>query len=169
MVMTKCNNMSFEKLAYFHDPTGATNSIKGIRINVCDLAWRPPQTMLARKMLTDSVSSAQCEKTRPIALEDDICLDIPSQYQWFEQWRETFLTVQFPTDHEFTRHLLSCLIVLSSSDPTPLDTAQQLTRQVQSMQTMVPAPKLPKWFTTNDLLICYVMLHDASQGADISR
>lgn len=87
--------------------------------------------------------------------------------QWFEQWRETFLTVQFPADHEFTRHFLSCLIVLSSSDPHPLDSAQQLTKQVQLMQSLAP-PKLPKWFSTTDVLNCYVMLHDGCHG-DISK
>lgn len=56
-------------LAYFHDTTGASNSIKGIRINVCDVAWRPPQTILARKMLTESVTSAQCEKTKHIKID----------------------------------------------------------------------------------------------------
>lgn len=86
---------------------------------------------------------------------------------WFEQWRETFLTVQFPADHEFTRHFLSCLIVLSSSDPNPLESAQHLTNKVQMMQNVTP-PKLPKWFANTDLLNCYVMLHDGCHG-DISK
>lgn len=125
--------------------------------------------MLARKLLTESVASAQCDKFRAVPLPDGTALNVPAKQLWFEQWRETFLTVQSPADHEFTRHLLSCLVVLSSADPTPLDTAQQLTRQLHAMQTMAPPPKLPKWFGGSECLNCYVMLHDASQGADISR
>ena len=93
-------------------------------------------------------------------------IDIPMAEPWFEQWRETFLTVQFPADHEFTRHFLSCLVVLSSSDPNPLDTATQMTKKIQMMQNVTP-PKLPKWFST-DVLNCYVMLHDKAFG-DISK
>lgn len=81
---------------------------------------------------------------------------------WFEQWRETFLSVQPPTDHEFTRHFLSCLIVLSTADQNLLETAQTMTKKVQTMQNVVP-PKIPKWFST-DALNCYVLLHDRSQG-----
>lgn len=139
-------------------------------------------------MLADAVTLAQCDRTNNIKidgniilkfkiisiyLKDLICyfidktvLDVPASEQWFEQWRETFLSVQFPVDHEFTRHFLSCLIVLSSSDPNPLDCANQLTKKVQMMQNVTP-PKLPKWFST-DILNCYVMLHDGCNG-DITK
>lgn len=95
-------------------------------------------------------------------------LDIPSAQSWYEQWRETFLSVQFPADHEFTRHFLSCLIVLSSSDPNPLESANNLTRKVQMMQNVTPQ-KLPKWLSFGtDILNSYVMLHDGCQG-DITK
>lgn len=174
-------------LAYFRDTTGASHSIKGIRINVCDVDWRPPQTMLARKMLTEAVTTVQCERTKQIRIDGlikiilfnslqvvNLCLfadkthiDVPIQENWFHLWRETFFTVQFPTEHEFTRHFLGCLIVLCSSDANPLESAQQLTGKVQMMQNVTPS-KLPKWFAQTDLLNCYVMLHDACQG-DISK
>lgn len=99
-------------------------------------------------------------------LAEEIFLDIPVAEPWFDQWRETFLSVQAPSDHEFTRHFLSCLIVLSSSEPNPLDTANALTRKVQAMQNVTP-PKLPKWFTT-DTLNCYVLLHDRS-NSDLTK
>lgn len=93
-------------------------------------------------------------------------IDVPSSELWFEQWREIFLSIQTQSDHEFTRHFLSCLIVLSSSDPNSLDTAHLLTRRVQAMQNVTP-PKIPKWFTS-DALNCYVLLHDLSQQGDIT-
>lgn len=92
-------------------------------------------------------------------------IEVPFNEPWFENWRETFLTVQFPSDHEFTRHFLSCLIVLATSDPNILDTANQLTKKVQMLQTVTPQ-KLPKWFS-NEVLNTYVLLHDGSLS-DIS-
>lgn len=100
-------------------------------------------------------------------ISDNITLDIPTSEPWFENWRETFLTVQFPADHEFTRHLLSCLIVLSSGDPNIVETAHKLSQHVHQMQSVTPQ-KLPKWFQSYDVLNSYVVLHEGSQG-DLSR
>lgn len=170
------NNLSFVELlqpfskisndSMFRDSLGAAVSLKGIRLNICDVDWRPPQTILARKMLNDAVSTVQCENTKTIQLEDKLSVEIPLNEPWYELWRETFLAVQFPSDHEFTRHLLSCLIVVSSSEPNPVESAHQLTNKVQMMQSVTP-PKLPKWFST-DPLNCYVMLHDFCTG-DVSK
>ncbi|XP_058458900.1 trafficking protein particle complex subunit 8 [Malaya genurostris] len=170
------NNLSFVEMlqpflrlssdAHFRDTAGTSVSIKGLRVNVIDVNWRPPQTVLAKKMLNDSVTSAFGEKTKAIKLEDGAFVDIPVAEPWFEQWRETFLTVQFPSDHEFTRHLLCSLIVVSSIDANPLEVAAQLTKKIQMMQSITP-PRLPKWFST-DSLNCYVMLHDGCSG-DIGK
>lgn len=151
----------------FRDAQGSSVSLKGIRLNISDLEWRPPQTVLARKMLNDAVSSINCENTKTMHLEGGkYGLEIPLTEPWYEQWRETFLAVQFPADHEFTRHFLGCLIVVSSSEPSPVESAQQLTNKVHMMQTVTP-PKLPKWFSS-DPLNCYVMLHDSCAG-DVSK
>ncbi|XP_055602225.1 trafficking protein particle complex subunit 8 [Uranotaenia lowii] len=170
------NNLSFVEMlqpflklssdAHFRDTAGTSVSIKGLRVGVCDVNWRPPQTILAKKMLNESVNSAVGEKVRGVQLEDGTFVDIPTAEPWFEQWRETFLSVQFPSDHEFTRHLLCSLIVVSSIDVNPLEVAGQLTKKLQMMQSITP-PRLPKWFA-NDSLNCYVMLHDGCSG-DIGK
>lgn len=98
---------------------------------------------------------------------DQTFIDIPIAEPWFEQWREIFLSVQSQSDHEFTRHFLGCLIVLSTSDPNSLETAHLLTRRVQVMQNATP-PKVPKWFTT-DALNCYVLLHDPTIQGNVTR
>ncbi|XP_055378418.1 trafficking protein particle complex subunit 8 [Condylostylus longicornis] len=170
------NNLSFVELlqpfaklandAHFRDTSGTSVSIKGLRLNICDIGWRPPQTTLARKMLNEAVTNAAFEKSK-VSQIGLMNVEIPQSEPWFENWREAFLTVQFPADHEFTRHFLSCLIVLSGSDPNILDTANQLTKKVQMLQNITPQ-KLPKWFQNNDVLNSYVLLHDLSQG-DISK
>lgn len=161
----------FNILAHFRDSAaGVSVSIRGLRLNICDVDWRPPQTLLARKMLNESVSSnINCEATKQIALLNQPSIEIPSVYSWFEEWREIFFMVQFPSDHEFTRHLIACLIVVSSADVNPVEQAHHLTEKIKMMQNITP-PKLPKWIsaTSDDALNCYVMLHDGSSG-DISK
>lgn len=169
------NNLSFVEMlqpfcklsndAHFRDTTGTSVSVKGLRLNICDVNWRPPQTVLARKMLNEAVSNGFCDKQKVINIGGTLDIEVPFNEPWFENWRETFLTVQFPSDHEFTRHFLSCLIVLATSDPNILDTANQLTKKVQMLQTVTPQ-KLPKWFS-NEVLNTYVLLHDGSLS-DIS-
>lgn len=160
-------------LAHFRDSTaGVSVSVRGLRLNICDVDYRPPQTLLARKMLNESVSNhTECEKKREIKLPSlsSPSIEIPEKYSWFEEWREVFFSVQFPSDHEFTRHLLACLIIVSSSDVNPLEQANHLTKKIKMMQNITP-PKLPKWISasSDDALNCYVMLHDGSQG-DIGK
>lgn len=155
-------------LAHIRDSsTGSSVSIRGLRLNICDVDWRPPQTLLARKMLNESVSSnTNSEKSKLIALLNQPAIEIPLSNLWFEEWREIFFMVQFPSDHEFTRHLIACLIVVSSLDVNPVEQAHQLTKKVKMMQSITP-PKLPKWIS-EDALNCYVMLHDGSSG-DLSK
>uniref|UniRef100_A0A1I8NQR6 Trafficking protein particle complex subunit 8 n=1 Tax=Stomoxys calcitrans TaxID=35570 RepID=A0A1I8NQR6_STOCA len=169
------NNLSFPELlqpfaklqndAHFRDISGTSVSIRGLRLNFCDVDWRPPQTVLARKMLNES-TTVYNEKTKIIHLAD-ISLELPSSEPWFENWRETFLTVQYTADHEFTRNLLSCLIVLSSGDPNIVETAHKLSQRVHQMQSVTPQ-KLPKWFHSSDVLNSYVVLHEGTQG-DLSK
>lgn len=55
--------------AYIRDGNQVPTSVKGVRLNICDVNWRPPQTMLARKMLTDTVTTTQCERTASIRVD----------------------------------------------------------------------------------------------------
>lgn len=55
--------------AYIRDGNQVPTSVRGIRLNICDVNWRPPQTMLARKMLTDTVTGTQCERTTSIRID----------------------------------------------------------------------------------------------------
>lgn len=121
-------------------------------------------------MLNESVSNnTETEKYRDIKLPNQSSIKIPERCVWFEEWRDVFFSVQFPSDHEFTRHLLASLIVISSTDANPVEQANHLTKKIRMMQNITP-PKLPKWIspTADEALNCYVMLHDGSTG-DISK
>ena len=38
-------------------------------------------------------------------------LELQPTTPWFETWRDTFLHVQYPSDHEFTKHYIACIVV----------------------------------------------------------
>lgn len=86
--------------------------------------------------------------------------DIPQATPWFDAWRETYLEVQFPSDHEFTKHFLACIIVATTLDDNVIDVYNSLNQQYAQLQNVAP-PKLPKWFNSS-VLKSYLLLHDVS-------
>ncbi|KAJ8941445.1 hypothetical protein NQ318_016077 [Aromia moschata] len=165
------NNLTFIELlqpfsrvnndVHYKDPTGLAISIRNLKLTFLDITWRPPQTPLARKLLNSSVSNAPESRTNMVQV-GKYQLDIPSSTPWFEAWRETFLRVQYPSDHEFTKHFLSCVLVVSSSDNNPAETFIELSQSLNQVQSTTPG-KLPKWFSSN-VLKYYVILHDNVEG-----
>lgn len=111
---------------------------------------------MARKYLNSAVINAH--EPRPQTLRvGEYTLDIPSSTPWFEAWRETFLQVQFPSDHEFTKHFLACILAVSSADSNPLESLNQMVHNLDQMQ--FASTKMPKWFNSN-FLRYYVIVHD---------
>uniref|UniRef100_A0A1B6D9P4 Trafficking protein particle complex subunit 8 n=1 Tax=Clastoptera arizonana TaxID=38151 RepID=A0A1B6D9P4_9HEMI len=167
----KKNNLTFTEMiqpfckltaeANFRDPSSTLVVIKNFRIVVSDIHLRPPQPTMARKFLNESVSSVNCERTSVVQV-GDMNLDIPVSVPWFEAWRDTFLQVQFPSDHEFIKHYLACVLVVSSQELSPMDNFIQMISQLQQMQNISPS-KLPKWFSSS-VLKYYVLLHDNIEG-----
>ncbi|XP_014606212.1 PREDICTED: trafficking protein particle complex subunit 8 isoform X1 [Polistes canadensis] len=159
------NNLSFVELlqpfcklnteGHLKDPQGNVVTIRNLRLSIQDVNAHPPEPSVARKMLNEAVSLSMCDRTTVIRI-GTIDLDIPISVPWFEAWREMFLSVQFPSDHEFTRHFLACMIVVSTADDNPLDKVQAMGSQLHQS---IPG-KLPKWFNNNALRY-YILIHDA--------
>lgn len=98
-----------------------------------------------------------------------------------------FLKVQFPSDHEFTKHYLACeccsianvdekvwklmfnvifsigMIVITSKEDNPMDTLSNMVQQLQQTLSMSPPKMIPKWFSSS-VLRYYVLLHDVVSG-----
>nr|XP_022915433.1 trafficking protein particle complex subunit 8 [Onthophagus taurus] len=159
------NNLTFRELlqpfcklgteAHYKDPTGNVVSIRNFKINLQDINFRPPQPTLARKFLNSSVSEAPDVRFQNNNVGEYI-LHVPTSVPWFEQWRDTFLQVQFPSDHEFTKHFVACMLVISSCDENPVRTMIDLAQKVNDLQS---SNKLPKWFSHN-ILRYYVVVHE---------
>ncbi|KOC70233.1 Trafficking protein particle complex subunit 8 [Habropoda laboriosa] len=161
------NNLSFVELlqpfcklnteGHFKDPQGNTVSVRNLRLFIQDVNAQPPEPSIARKMLNEAVNSAMCEHTTSVRIGTTE-LDIPVSVPWFEAWREMFLSVQFPSDHEFTKHFLACMIVVSTAEDNPLEKIQNMGAQLHQN---IPG-KLPKWFNNNTLRY-YILVHDTLQ------
>nr|XP_023020027.1 trafficking protein particle complex subunit 8 [Leptinotarsa decemlineata] len=145
----------------YKDPTGTAKTVRNLRLTFMDISWRPPQTPLARKLLNSSVSNAPESKNQLFQV-GKYNLDIPLNTPWFEAWRDTFLRVQYPSDHEFTKHFLACILVVSSADNTPVETFVRLAQTLTQAQSREPG-KLPKWFNSS-ILKYYVIMHDNLDG-----
>lgn len=136
-------------------------SLKNFKISLVDVNSRPPQPTLARKLLNLSVSEAHEPRLQKATLQN-YTIDLPTSVPWFESWRETFLQVQFPSDHEFTKHYLSCMFVISSVEQDPMQTIVQLVQSVMQVHNTNPT-KITKWFS-KDILFYYIMLHENLNG-----
>lgn len=162
------NNLSFvEMLRPFcsvniehrlRDPSGNDHPIEKLLINIQDVNDRPPQPSLAKKILNESVNNFVYDN-KTVTM-DKVILEVPAVCPWFQSWKSTFLQVQFPSDHEFLRHLLGCLLVTSSVDPP--ETLQLLLQSLQQMQAIAPS-RLPKWFSSS-IFKFYVLIHDSKDG-----
>lgn len=147
----------FILIGHFKDPQGNTINVRNLRLFIQDVNAQPPEPSIARKMLNEAVSSAMCEHTTTIQIGTTE-LDIPVSVPWFEAWREMFLSVQFPSDHEFTKHFLACMIIVSTVEDNPLEKIQNMGAQLHQN---IPG-KLPKWFNNNTLRY-YILVHDTLQ------
>lgn len=145
----------------YKDPTGFTNTLRNLKLTFLDTLWKPPQTPIVRKLLNSSVSNASDSKNKFFQVGRHN-LEVPSSTPWFESWRDTFLRVQYPSDHEFTKHFLACILVASSAENNLEEAFESLTQRLNQAQNKEPG-KLPKWFNFN-VLKYFVILHDNVDG-----
>ncbi|CAG9759362.1 unnamed protein product [Ceutorhynchus assimilis] len=146
----------------YKDSTGIVTTVKNLKLAFFDVKSRPPQTTLARKLLNSSVGEAPKPRMK-IYETKNYQFEIPQSTPWFESWKETFLKVQYPSDHEFTKHFLGCLLVVSSTDDHPVEAMIQLTQNLNDLQNVIDPGKLPKWFNS-DVFKYYIILHDNVEG-----
>lgn len=155
--------------AQLKDAGGSTTAVKNLRVQLIDINARPPQSALARKFMNQSVNvgseSVRTIKVGVVNMNDQV--EIPMFVPWFDNWRETFFQVQFPSDHEFTRHYMACMFVVSSSESEPLEALNTLIHHLHTLQNSAQA-KVPKWFTSN-VLKYFILLHDTNDANNYDK
>ncbi|XP_045613313.1 trafficking protein particle complex subunit 8 [Procambarus clarkii] len=149
------------------DPSGNTVPVRNLRVVFEDMNRRPPQPTLGKKLLSEVVSTTPWDRpvTRTVGASgtrDALELELQPTTPWFEAWRDTFLHVQYPSDHEFTKHYIACIVVVASTSENPMDQLNRLSQYQHQQLHQTPA-RFPKWFSPN-ILKFYLLIHDVTVG-----
>ncbi|XP_071958347.1 trafficking protein particle complex subunit 8-like isoform X2 [Antedon mediterranea] len=175
-VIAQKNNLTFVEMArpfcrltteaHIRDPQGQVNSIRNMRIILNDMNSQPPSSAIVRKMLNDVVGSIHpnAEASKSIITAGNYNLQLSSSTPWFEAYREHFLQVTLPSEHEFIRHFIACMLVVSSNHADPIDQFSKLNQQQHQLQHSSGINN-PKWLCPN-IFKYYILLHDNTEGEE---
>uniref|UniRef100_A0A8C3JPL7 Trafficking protein particle complex 8 n=1 Tax=Calidris pygmaea TaxID=425635 RepID=A0A8C3JPL7_9CHAR len=179
---------------HMRDPNNQLHIIKNLKIAVNNIITHPPQPGAIRKLLNDVVSVSQPAEglVANVITAGDYDLNISDRSvkasvpwysnwketlmelntstfysattPWFESYRECFLQSMPASDHEFLNHYVACMLVVSSSEPEPVEQFLKLSQEQHRIQHSNEY-LYPKWFIPNTLKY-YVLLHDVSAGEE---
>ncbi|XP_061453860.1 trafficking protein particle complex subunit 8 isoform X6 [Rhineura floridana] len=174
--VTRKNNLGFCELikpfcrltseVHMRDPNNQLHIIKNLKIAVNNIITQPPQQGAIRKLLHDVVTVSQPAEglVANVITAGDYDLNISATTPWFEAYRESFLQCMPASDHEFLNHYVACMLVVSSSEPEPVEQFLKLSQEQHQIQHSNEY-SYPKWFIPNTLKY-YVLLHDVSVGEE---
>ncbi|XP_008113120.1 trafficking protein particle complex subunit 8 isoform X6 [Anolis carolinensis] len=174
--VTRKNNLGFCELVkpfcrltsevHMRDPNNQLHIIKNLKIAVNNITTQPPQPGAIRKLLNDVVTVSQPTEglVANVITAGDYDLNISATTPWFESYRESFLQSMPASEHEFLNHYVACMLVVSSSEPEPVEQFLKLSQEQHRIQHSNEY-SYPKWFIPNTLKY-YVLLHDVSAGEE---
>ena len=139
------------------DHSGATVTINDFMVKLNNLKEKPMSLAHSRKLLNQAVSNHT--ESEMITVERlPYKFQIPKEFPWYEQWKEAFLKVQYPSDHEFLKHFLSCIFVISTTETNLFENLTNLISKTKSTINSSQTNKYPKWFDFN-ISYYYVLVH----------
>ncbi|XP_077503967.1 trafficking protein particle complex subunit 8 homolog l(3)76BDm isoform X1 [Amblyomma americanum] len=136
-----------------------------LHLNIRDLNSPVPQLAAAKKLLNDSVANVQpplAENTASLTKikAGSYNLLVSTSTPWFYSYRDAFFRVLPPLEHDFTRHFLACIFVVSTEHACP---EEELEKMAQGHQTG-QSEGGQRWFFPQCLKY-YLLLHDMSLGS----
>ncbi|XP_078543490.1 trafficking protein particle complex subunit 8 isoform X1 [Lissotriton helveticus] len=179
---------------HMRDPNNQLHVIKNLKIAINNIVTQSPQPGSIRKLLNDVVSTSQppdglvanvitagdydlniSDRTLKASVPwygnwKDTLMELNTSKfysattPWFESYRENFLQSMPASDHEFLNHFLACMLVVSSSEPEPVEQFLKLSQEQHRIQHSSDY-SYPKWFIPNTLKY-YVLLHDVGSGEE---
>ncbi|XP_068599317.1 trafficking protein particle complex subunit 8 [Brachionichthys hirsutus] len=177
--VTRKNNLSFAELlrpfcrltseGHIRDPNNQIQVVRNLRLcvnNVVSSLGSPAAAPSAAEdsLLHQVVLSCQPQEgaVTSTIVAGNYELSFNATTPWFETYRENFLQSTPPADHEFLNHHLACLLVVSSTEPVPVEQFLRLSQEQHRIQHSGEYTN-PKWFIPNTLKY-YVLLHDGAEG-----
>uniref|UniRef100_H2Z0H9 Trafficking protein particle complex subunit 8 n=1 Tax=Ciona savignyi TaxID=51511 RepID=H2Z0H9_CIOSA len=177
-IISRRNNLSFAELIrpfcsinseiHVRDPTNQVFVIRDLRITICDVRCSPPDTNTVKQMLSDSISEAASSADGIQVMNissDSYSISVNASCPWFDAYRETLTATAPQMQHEFINYCTSCLLVVSSLHPNPIEEFAKLSKHQNHLQHSAQSDHSLRWMTPNTLKY-YVLLHDNSQADD---
>ncbi|XP_038077879.1 trafficking protein particle complex subunit 8-like [Patiria miniata] len=177
-VLAQKNNLSmvemirpFSRLtneAHIRDPSGQLHPVRNLRLILKEMNQQPVSISLMRRMLEESVNRCQpppVDGNRGnVITVGSYDLQIGASTAWYETYRDVFLELLTPSDHEFIQHYVACMLVVSTSHADPMDQFAKLNQQQHFLQHTSKSP-YPKWLVPN-IFKYYVLVHDNTDGEE---
>ena len=179
-ILSRRNNLSFAELIrpfcsinseiQVRDPAGQPYPIRDLHVTICDLRCKVPDEKAIEQMLSEVVRdvSSLPETSKTLNFDSErYQVNVSMSCPWFETYRDLLTSLAPQKLHEFINHCLSCLLVVSSSHPSPIEEFAKLSQHQNFIQHNSQQTSPIRWMTPNTLKY-YVLLHDNS-NADIEK
>ncbi|XP_065827537.1 trafficking protein particle complex subunit 8-like isoform X2 [Oscarella lobularis] len=134
--------------------------VQNLLLHMSEPQPNPPPAVATKKLLDDVV--ARCHS--PVELGPSIQVGdmrFNASTPWFEVYRKAFCENMRVSDHEFIRHYVACIFVVSTNHSNPID---EFTRMLQKQMTKMKEEKYPKYIPPNHVFFYRLLLHDVLDG-----
>ena len=169
------NNLTFTELLQPFSKMGTDVTIKdvdGQNHNVASLNlilqdWKKdPHRSVSTKLMLDRISEENCDEREMITKHfDKVSLDAPGYTPWFDIWMKYYLQTLPVVEHEFIKHSLGCIFIVSTSSAHPLETFRTLSANQARHQHDRASSSYPVYFSPS-ILKYYVLVHDSYSSVD---
>lgn len=176
-VLAQKNNLSFVEMvrpfcrltseAHIRDPAGQPHSIHNLRLIISEMNTQAPSVAIHKKLCHDAVQNSQLPPTEGranVLTVGSYDLQISASTPWYEAYRESVLQNMPASDHEYIRHFVACMLVVSTGHADPMDQFVKLSQQQHHLQH-TSSTTHPKWLCPN-IFKYYVLLHDNAEGEE---
>ena len=119
--------------------------------------------------MLDRVSEENCDEADMVTKHfNKLSLDAPGYTPWFDTWMKLYLQTLPVVDHEFLRHSLGVIFVVSTKCKQPVEAFRQLSANQQRQQHDRSSWSYPVYFSPN-ILKYYVLVHDTYSDIEDSK
>ncbi len=147
------------------DPDGVNHSIANLSLTFQDFS-KETCRQISPRLLNDTIASITEEPLVSRAFPNrSLQLEAPGFTPWFDAWTKLYLQSIPCFEHEFLRHHLGCIFVVSSSEENPLEQlnnlvqTQRKAQHEKSVNSNSNSNQYPQYFSSN-IFKYFVLLHD---------
>eukprot|EP00117_Sycon_ciliatum_P046803 scpid5573/ scgid3607/ Trafficking protein particle complex subunit 8; Protein TRS85 homolog len=169
----KKNNLTFVEMmrpfcqltceAHVRDAHNQPHVVKNLRLRFSEPSSEVPSMGATKQTMHNTVLKAQPSGAIvPGSTLQVGNLTLNVLTPWFESYRKQYIQLMRVSDHEYLRHYVGCLFVVSTSHARPMDAFIDLQKK---QQDMAKEKTYPKWLTPY-VFNYYLLLHDSSRGEE---